>query len=129
MLRRFGTSRCLFASAWLVVVSIGASCSTPAREPMQISRDRLIIENQTDEDWTNVRILVNRYFHGGASELRAGGRLDVHLDALVSGYGRRFEPGRIPIRDVRLTASRPNGEPVELVKELSSGSSRTDGGR
>lgn len=115
MLRRSAvlTIACLLLSAAAAV----AGCSKP-RDPLMIQNGRLIVENQTDEDWTNVRISINRYFHGGVPSLAKRGRLDVRLGDLVSGYGQKFDFNRIQIKDLRLTATRPNGEPFELRKEL-----------
>jgi hypothetical protein len=108
-----------------VVVAVSSAlvlgCSAPAGDPLQIDGTRLKIENQTDEDWTNVKVVVNRYFHGAAPRLAAGGRMDVQLNSLVSGYGQRFDMRRMPIKDLRVTANRPNGEPIEVVKDFRSG--------
>jgi hypothetical protein len=104
---------------WLLTAAVCASaCSKPPRDPLTIEKGRLIVENQTDEDWTNVRISVNRYFHGGAPSLTKRGRMDVRLGDLVSGYGQKFDFGRMQIKDLRLTATRPNGESLELRKDL-----------
>jgi hypothetical protein len=115
--------RRLVARIFLAVVTsaLMLGCSTPPRDPLQIDGGRLKIANQTDEDWTNVKVVVNRYFHGAAPRLAARGRMDVQLSSLVSGYGQRFDVRRIPIKDLRVNASRPNGEPIEIVKDFRSG--------
>jgi hypothetical protein len=105
----------------VVTSALLLGCSKPAGDPLQINGTRLKIENQTDEDWTNVKVVVNRYFHGAAPRLAAGGRMDVQLNSLVSGYGQRFDMGRMPITDLRVTANRPNGQPIEVVKDFRSG--------
>jgi hypothetical protein len=103
---------------WLLTAAVCASACSKPRDPLMIQNGRLIVENQTDEDWTNVRISVNRYFHGGAPSLAKRGRMDVRLGELVSGYGQKFDFNRMQIKDLRLTATRPNGEPLELRKEM-----------
>jgi hypothetical protein len=112
-------ARCGFVAVLTGALALG--CSEPKRDPLRIDGTRLKIENQTEEDWTNVKVVVNRYFHGAAPRLAAGGRMDVQLNSLVSGYGQRFDMGRMPIKDLRVTANRPNGEPIEVVKDFRSG--------
>jgi hypothetical protein len=45
----------------------------------------------------------------------AHSRADATLDMFVEGYGRRFNPASAMVKDLKLKAVRPNGEPLELT--------------
>jgi hypothetical protein len=65
--------------------------------------------------------VINRYYHAGTQRLEATGRLEMPLDNFVSGYGHRFDFARRQITDLRMTAKRPNGEPIEIVMPFKKG--------
>ncbi len=102
----------------LAVVTTGGCRGIPP-DPLQIDRGMLTVDNRTSHDWRTVEIWVNQYFRATAPVIAAGGRLQVPLNTFVSGYAQRFEPQRLPIRDVRLTATQPDGTPVKLDKDFS----------
>ena len=43
------------------------------------------------------------------------------LNAFVSGWAQRFDVQRLAIKDFRLTAKQPDGEPVVLKKDFRRG--------
>ena len=85
---------------------------------MQLERGQLTVDNQTDEEWRSVEIWVNNYYRAMVPSIAAHGRFQVQLDSFISGYGRRFDYTARRSRDLRLSARRPNGEPLELKKEF-----------
>ena len=107
-----------------VVVSIALSSVVPAAcyrapvEPLQLDGQTLKVFNRTSQEWTHVEIWLNRYFRVTSENIPPGGRFQAPLDEFVSGFGRRFEFKRMQIRDVRLIAKLPNGQPLEVKKEF-----------
>ena len=75
---------------------------------------RVIVENQTAETWTSVRVTVNSYYTSGTSRLVPGGRLEGPLDKFVTGSGRFFNAAGESVRTVEVRASTESGTPVRL---------------
>jgi hypothetical protein len=105
----------------LLVLWFAACGSSPPVDPLQLDGNRLTISNQTSEDWSDVDVKLNTYYHFALRSIPAGGRYLVPLDGFVAGYGQRFDFARAQIQDLRLTARRPNGQRVELVKAFEKG--------
>jgi hypothetical protein len=99
-------------------VAIGASlivaCSPP-REPIVVEEGVVTVENLTNRDWKNVRVIVNYHFSGAASVLEAGGRLTAPLSQFQTAYGQKFDRGRQSVFKVEVTATDADGKPVSLT--------------
>ncbi|MQA31159.1 MAG: hypothetical protein GEU82_15215 [Luteitalea sp.] len=108
------------AAAVLALV-VAAACSEPAIEPLQLERGMLTVNNQTAEPWISVEIWINQAFRVTAATIAARGRFQVPVDSFVAGYGQRFDFGRMQIKDVRLTAVTPDGQPVEHIMAFRQG--------
>jgi hypothetical protein len=106
--------RLLIVSAAMAVALSG--CSRRPVETLKLERNLLTVTNNTADEWTGVEIWLNWYYRATAASIPAGGRLQVPLDAFVAGFGQRFDFYRAQIRDLRLKAKRPDGQPVEVVK-------------
>ncbi len=106
-------------AALAIVIVTTASCSGISPDPVQIDRGVLTVDNRTRHDWTKVEIWVNQYFRVTAPLIAAGGRMQVPLNSFVSGYAQRFDVKRLPVRNVRLTATQLDGSPVELDQDFS----------
>jgi hypothetical protein len=104
--------RLLFAGAGAILMLAGACKAKP--EPIRVDRGYLVVENLTHEDWRDVRVIVNAYYHGGARTLAAGGRLEGPLGSFVTGLGQRFDPSRERVREVEVRATTASGRPVAL---------------
>ncbi len=101
----------------LLLGTIVAACSSgPPPEPIQLDRGILTIDNHTAQEWSNVEIWINQYFRITTSSIPAGGRFQAPLGSAVSGFGQRFDYNHMQVKDVRLTAKRPDGSPVEVKK-------------
>jgi hypothetical protein len=74
-----------------------------------------VIENLTNSDWKNVRIIVNDHFNGGVPLLRAGQRLNAPLSQFQSGLGYKYDRSRMSPYKVELTATDAAGNPVKLL--------------
>jgi hypothetical protein len=105
-------------AALLAVLVFCAGCSSTPPEPLRLERGLVTVHNQTDEEWRGVELWVNNYYRALVPAIAARGIFQVHLDSFISGYGQRFDNQRAQINDLRLTASRPNGERIELKKRF-----------
>lgn len=75
----------------------------------------LFLENQTDGEWRNVRVTINDHFTGGVATLLPGGVMTARLRDFRSGFGHPFEPARMGVQKVRVTATAADGKPVALA--------------
>ena len=101
-------------AAALVALTLGLAC-TPPRDPIAISEGMLVVENQSSREWRNVTITVNDHFRGGTESLGAGARLTAPLRDFQSGFGHRFDRGRMDVYRVRVTATDTDGRPVVIA--------------
>jgi hypothetical protein len=99
-------------AAWVSLVLI-ASCRH-APDPIRVDRGRLVVENQTDQEWRDVTVTVNAYYRGGAPTLLPSGRLETPLTNFVTGLGQRFDVNRERVRRVEVRATTAAGQPVAL---------------
>jgi hypothetical protein len=96
----------------LLAASCGA-CSKP-RDAIVVKDGVLVLENQTRREWRNVRITVNDHFTGGGPSLLPGGLMTAPLRDFETGFGQRFDRGRMSVFKVRVSATDTDGEPVSL---------------
>lgn len=106
------------AAAVLVLVLAASACSRPRPEPLKLEGNRLTVLNDTDGDWTDVEIWLNRNFRLKVEKIPPGAPLVAPLDVFVAGFGQRFNFKTMQIRDLRLTAKNAAGEPFEIRKEF-----------
>src|SRR2546428_387952 len=104
--------------AVLVASVLAAGCSRPLPDPLQLDRNILTVDNRTSTDWTNVEIWLNTYYRVTVRSIPAASRFQAPLDTFVAGFGQRFDYRRTQIRDLRLTATLPDGKPLELKKQF-----------
>jgi hypothetical protein len=109
------TTRARLRRAAIVVLAVWLGACDEGRDPIVIRDGMLVIENQTTRDWRDVRVTVNDHFSGGVRSLPAGGLMNAPLRDLQSGFGHRFEPGRMPVQKVRVSATDIAGQPVNLA--------------
>jgi hypothetical protein len=83
-------------------------------EPIRVANGRLVVENQTRQEWRDVVVTVNAYYRGGAPSLAPGGRLETALANFTTGLGQRFDTNRERVRRVEVRAKTASGEPVAL---------------
>jgi hypothetical protein len=106
-----------------VVVALAlasGACHTIERDPITLERNMLTVDNHTSQNWSHVEIWLNTYYRVTAPSVPAGGRFQAPLDTFVAGYGQRFDFRRAPVKDLRLTATLPDGKPLELKKQFDS---------
>src|ERR671937_260938 len=111
------------APAALLVVAAAIAASAGCRRelappPLTLEGNRLTVDNRTPHDWNNVEIAVNYYYRIRMPKIAAGSRFTAPLDTFTAGFGQRFNYRRAQIRDLRLTATLPDGKPLELKKEF-----------
>jgi len=107
--------------ALIVAVAASAGCYQPPDEPLTLERNILTVDNRSTQDWNHVEIWLNTYYRVTAKSVRAGSRFQAPLDTFVAGYGQRFDFRRAQIRDLRLTATLPDGAPLEIKKQFDVG--------
>jgi hypothetical protein len=105
----------------LALIVATAGCYTPPDEPLKLERNLLTVDNHSTEDWNHVEIWLNTYYRVTAKSVRAGSRFQAPLDTFVAGFGQRFDFRRAQIRDLRLTATLPDGKPLEIRKQFDVG--------
>jgi hypothetical protein len=93
---------------------VGVVGCSPARDPIIVQEGMITLENQTSSAWRDVRITVNDHFVGGSPLLEAGGRMNAPLSQFVTGFGQRFDRGRMSVKTIEVTATNARGEPVKL---------------
>jgi hypothetical protein len=111
-----GNSLCRLTAACVIAGAI--ACSAPPVEPLKLEGNMLTVDNRTKDDWEHVEIWLNTYYRVTTPVIQAGGRFQAPLDVFVAGLGQRFDFRRAQIRDLRLTAKLPNGQPIELTKQF-----------
>ena len=104
---RAGTTLVLLAAA----ITLTWGCSKKIVAPLQLDAGRLTVTNTTKDDWTHVEIWVNRQYRLTTDSIPAG---QTPLSIFIEAYGQRFDFKRQQIKDLRLSAKLPSGEPVDI---------------
>jgi hypothetical protein len=112
--------RALFVALTFATV-VFAGCVDIPPDPLQLDRGTLTVDNHTSSDWNNVEIWINRYYRVAVPTIAAQSRFQVPLNSFVSGYSQRFDVHKAVIKDLQLTAKQPDGRPVLIKREPSSG--------
>jgi hypothetical protein len=109
------------ASTWVAAAALALTtitCSRPPLDPLRLEGNMLTVDNRTEREWSQVEIWLNTYYRVTTASIPAGGRFQTPLDAFVAGFGQRFDFKRMQVKDLRLTAKLPAGEPFELKKQF-----------
>jgi hypothetical protein len=106
-------ARCAAGAALLMIVT-SIAC-TARRDPIVLEEGTITIENQTDSEWRDVKVVVNDYFGGSSPALAPGGRLDALLSGMQTGFGQKFDRGRMSVYKIEVTAKDADGNPVKLI--------------
>jgi hypothetical protein len=93
---------------------VAAACDVP-RESIVVDEGTVAVENQTRNEWRNVKVTINDHFSGGTAVLLPGGRLNAPLSQFQTGLGQKFDRGRQSVFKVEVTATEPDGKPVTLT--------------
>ncbi len=105
------------SSSWraavLAAVLLAAGCSE-VREPILVDGGVITIENTSDKEWKNLKLVLNDHFFGGAPSLAPGQRMNAMVSNLQTGFGQRFDRSRMPIKKIEVTATDADGNPVTL---------------
>ena len=108
----------LLAAALVCTVAWTAACNDRTRPALNLDGNRLTIHNGTDETWSDVEVILNQHFRIQPKDIEPNGIVQAPLDVFVAGFGQRFDMRRMPIRSLKLTAKRPDGQPMEVVKQF-----------
>lgn len=113
--------RRVFLAGLAMAFAALAGCVDIPPDPLQLDRNLLTVDNHTSSDWNNVEIWINRYYRVAVPKIAARSRFQVPLDAFVSGYSQRFDIQHAVIKDLQLTAKEPDGTPVLIKREPTTG--------
>jgi hypothetical protein len=113
--------RVKIALAVALLATLPAACRDAKKDAMALDGNLLTVDNRTSQPWNHVEIWLNTYYRVTASTIPPGGRFQAPLDVFVAGFGQRFDFRRMQIKDLRLTAKLPDGQPLELKYELKQG--------
>ena len=97
----------------IAIVTVVCACRS-SDPPIRVTRDALVVENHTREEWRDVTVTVNGYYRGTSKTLLPGGRLDANLGNFVTGLGQRFDKRRERVTRVEVRATDASGRPVTL---------------
>jgi hypothetical protein len=115
------SKRLVLAGMMIAMAQWLGACREIPRDPLELERGQLTVHNRTDEEWRDVEIWLNRQFRVTRPVIAPDEEFRVHVNSFTAGFGQRFDFNRMLVKDLRLTAKRPNGESLELVKEFQKG--------
>jgi hypothetical protein len=98
-----------------------ACASKPPIDPLRLDGNRLVVNNRTSDNWTDVEIKINRQYRVVVPQITSGQRFDASLEAFLDVYGNHFRYAHQQVKDVRLTGKLPNGQPVDLTMDFPRG--------
>jgi hypothetical protein len=98
----------------LCVLFVAAAGCSDKRDPIVIEDGMLTLENQTSSEWRDVIITVNDHFRGGTQRLAPGGRLNAPLSDFRTGFGQKYDRGRMSVFKVVVTGKEPDGTDVRV---------------
>ena len=101
----------------LAVASLVACGEAPV-EPLKLDGNVLTVDNRSTQEWRGVEIWLNTYYRVRAESIPSKGRFQTSLDNFVAGQGQRFMFRKMQIKDLRLTATLPDGTPLEIKKQF-----------
>ncbi len=96
----------------LASLLLTATC-TPKPDPIRVENRWVLVENQTDRDWTDVEVWVNDHYRVTRESIRQGERFQSPLDAFVAGFGQRFDVSRQSVAGI-LVVARAGEQPVRI---------------
>jgi hypothetical protein len=109
-------ARLIVCGTAIVATLLGAACARPPVDPLRLDRNMLTVDNRSSRDWTNVEIWLNTHYRVTVASIPARSRFQAPLDGFVAAFGQRFDFKRMQVRDLRLKATLPDGQPLELKK-------------
>lgn len=74
----------------------------------------IVVRNQTTETWSNVRIWVNDYYSGTASEIRAGSFVREPVSRFVAAQGQTLK-ATTRVTSVVVLGTTAAGKPVRVA--------------
>jgi hypothetical protein len=100
----------------LTLAATAAACYKPPPEPLTLNGSMLTIDNPSSQEWSNVEVWLNTHYRITTKSIPPHGRLQSPLNFFVAGFGQHFEYARMQVKDLRLTATLPDGKRLEVKK-------------
>ena len=117
-MRVYSARRALAFAVVVAALAAAGACRRAVEEPLKLERNQLIVDNRSAHDWNNVEIAINFYYRLRVPKIAAASRFTATLDTFTAGFGQRLDWHRTQIRDLKLTATLPDGKPLELKKDF-----------
>jgi hypothetical protein len=102
------------AGGAVLALTVATAACTQYREPIIVEEGVITIENQTNSEWKDIRVVVNDYFGGSAPSLAPGARMNAILSGMQTGFGQRFDRSRMSVYKIEVFAKDAAGNPVKL---------------
>ena len=81
----------------------------------------IIVRNNSDYDWTHLKMRVNGFYSAFDVEpIKAGTEKDFLLSKFITRDGKGFQVGLVPLKSVSIYARRPGGDRATLDVEFES---------
>ena len=103
------------ALACTVASTVACHDATP-KEPITLEANFVTVDNRSGQEWRQVEVWLNHYYRTTVESIPAGSRFRTPMSRFIDGYSRPFDFKKMQIHDVRLTATLPDGKPLEIVK-------------
>ncbi len=110
--------RTRFVAVALAALAAAGACRQTPKEPITLDGNFVTVDNRTPQEWRGVEVWLNQYYRATTPSIPAGSRFQAPLSVFVDGYARRFDFKKMQIRDVRLTATLPDGAPLHIEKSF-----------
>lgn len=104
--------------AFTIAALATIACRETPKEPITLDGNFVTVDNRTKQEWRRVEVWLNRFYRATVPSIPAGSRFQAPLSVFVDSYARRFDFKRMQIRDVRLTATLPDGTPLHIEKSF-----------
>src|SRR5579859_4347574 len=104
------------ALAAVLAALLMTGCTRKPFEPLLLEGNRLTVTNRTTNEWKHVEIWLNTYYRVTTDSILPDQRFQTTLDNFVAGFGQRFDFRKMQVKDLRLTATLPDGSLMNMRK-------------
>lgn len=91
----------------------------PYKERPKFEGGSILVRNNSDQDWTHLKMQVN-YFYStfDVEPIEAGTEKEFLLSKFITRDGKSFNVGYVPLTNVRIYARRPGGDRATFGMEF-----------
>ena len=85
------------------------------REAIVVADGAVLVRNQSDEGWLDVRIWVNEHYSGGAQSIPSHGFVREPLGRFVAAQGQKIDVARTKITSVVVLGRTSDGTRIRVA--------------